>query len=119
MWGALSDESTGLSFIRRNCCWPSLAQSFSAPSPAGLMTIFYCLRFETPLTWRARSRIYIPQLLGSLFVATYYSQGYGGGIRTRLHAVKSKSKAKPAAIYWTCNCKGDERKLVREVQKFI
>jgi hypothetical protein len=27
-----------------------------------------------------------PQALGSLFVASYYSRGYGGGIRTRLHA---------------------------------
>jgi hypothetical protein len=26
------------------------------------------------------------QALGSLFVAFYGSQGYGGGIRTRLHA---------------------------------
>jgi hypothetical protein len=26
-----------------------------------------------------------PQALGSLFVASYYSQVYGGGIRTRLH----------------------------------
>jgi hypothetical protein len=28
-----------------NCCWPSPTQSFSGPSPAELMTIFYCLRF--------------------------------------------------------------------------
>jgi hypothetical protein len=28
-----------------------------------------------------------PQVLGSLFVASYGSQGYGGSIRTRLHAV--------------------------------
>jgi hypothetical protein len=27
-----------------NCCWPSPSQSFLVPSPAGLMTIFYCLR---------------------------------------------------------------------------
>jgi hypothetical protein len=27
-----------------------------------------------------------PQALGSLFVASYDSQGYGGGIRPRLHA---------------------------------
>jgi hypothetical protein len=27
------------------CCRTSPAQSFSAPSPAGLITIFYCLRF--------------------------------------------------------------------------
>jgi hypothetical protein len=38
-----------------NCCWPSPAQAFLGPSPAGLMTIFYCPRFETPWTWRARS----------------------------------------------------------------
>jgi hypothetical protein len=37
-------------------------------SPVGIVNIFYCLRFET-----------------SLFVASYDSQGYGGGIRPRLH----------------------------------
>jgi hypothetical protein len=51
-----------------NCCWSSPAQSFSGPSPVGLTTIFYCLWFET-----------------SLFVVSYGSQGYGGGIRHRLH----------------------------------
>jgi hypothetical protein len=44
-----------------NCCWSSPKQSFSGPSPAGLMTIFYCLIFEIPPTWRARfSYLYIP-----------------------------------------------------------
>jgi hypothetical protein len=38
-----------------NCCWSSPAQSFSGPSTTELMTTFYCLRFETPRTWRARS----------------------------------------------------------------
>jgi hypothetical protein len=42
----------------------SPAQSFSGPSPMGFVTTFYCLRFET-----------------SLFVASYDSQGCGGGIR--------------------------------------
>jgi hypothetical protein len=51
-----------------NCFWPSPVQSFTGPSPVGLVTIFYCLRFET-----------------SLFVASYDSQGYGGDNRTRLH----------------------------------
>jgi hypothetical protein len=51
-----------------NCCWPSAAQLFSGPSLLELATIFYCLRFET-----------------SLFVASYDSRGYGGGIRPRLH----------------------------------
>jgi hypothetical protein len=51
-----------------NCCWSSPAQSLSGPAPVGLATIFYCLKFET-----------------SLFVASYDSQGYGGGIRHRIH----------------------------------
>jgi hypothetical protein len=38
----------------------SPAQSFSGPSPAGLMTSFYCLRFETPPTWRTRSLYLYP-----------------------------------------------------------
>jgi hypothetical protein len=50
------------------CRWPLPAQSFSGPSPLGLATVFYCLRFET-----------------SLFVTSYDSQGHGGGIRPRLH----------------------------------
>jgi hypothetical protein len=51
-----------------NCCCPSPGQSFSGPSPVGLVAIYYCLRFET-----------------SLSVASYDSQGHGGGIRPRLH----------------------------------
>jgi hypothetical protein len=37
-----------------NCCWLSPSQSFLGPSLAGLMTIFYYLRFNTPPIWRAR-----------------------------------------------------------------
>jgi hypothetical protein len=66
LWGVLSDERSGLSFVCAAGSWP--AHSFSGPSPLGLETIFYCLRFET-----------------SLFVASYDSQGHGGGIRPRLH----------------------------------
>jgi hypothetical protein len=51
-----------------NYCWSLPAQSFSGPSPLGLAAIFCCLRFET-----------------CLFVASYDSQGHGGGIRSRLH----------------------------------
>jgi hypothetical protein len=64
LWGALSDERSGLSFV---CA----AQSFSRPSPLGLETIFYCLTFET-----------------SHFVASYDPQGHGGGIRPRLRTGK-------------------------------
>jgi hypothetical protein len=35
-----------------------------------------------------------PQALGSLFVASYHSQGYGGGVRSRLHTGFSNSKLK-------------------------
>jgi hypothetical protein len=75
----LLSDSYGLVFVGRPlwhedgsvfciCCWPLPAQSSSGPSTLGLATIFYCLRFET-----------------SLFVASYDSQGHGGGIRPRLH----------------------------------
>jgi hypothetical protein len=37
------------------------AQSLSGPSPAGLMTTFYCLRLEPLPAWRARSPyLYLP-----------------------------------------------------------
>jgi hypothetical protein len=61
MWDALSDGEDGS--VVYICCWCSPAQSFSGPSPVELATIFYCLRFET-----------------SLFVASYDSLGYGGGL---------------------------------------
>jgi hypothetical protein len=53
-WCGAPSLTRGL-FVVYNCCWSSTAQSFSGPGPAGLMTIFNCLRFETPPTWRARS----------------------------------------------------------------
>jgi hypothetical protein len=43
-----------------NCCGSSPAQLFSGPSPVGLMTTFYCLRFETLPTWKASSPYLCP-----------------------------------------------------------
>jgi hypothetical protein len=43
-----------------SCCWFSPAQSLLGLSPVGLVTIFYCLRFETPATWRTRSPYLYP-----------------------------------------------------------
>jgi hypothetical protein len=93
MWGTLCDERADLSVTI--CYWPTPARSFSGRSSAGLMIVFVCLRLETPSTWRARSpysypprnRVVwlYPQALGSLFVASRDSQGYGEGIRPRLH----------------------------------
>jgi hypothetical protein len=42
-------------YLGRNEYWASRGQPFSGPSSTGLVTKFYCLRFETPPTWRARS----------------------------------------------------------------
>jgi hypothetical protein len=50
------------------CCWSLPAQSFSGPSPLGLATIFYSLRFEI-----------------SLLVASIDYQGHGEGILPRHH----------------------------------
>jgi hypothetical protein len=99
--GALS-VTRGRSVVS-NCCWPSPEQPFSGPIPVGLVTIFYCLKFDTHPTGGPGSRIYIsqepvaqlyPQALGSLFVASYDSQGLGGRIRTRLHAKRELVKSK-------------------------
>jgi hypothetical protein len=68
---------------------------FSGPSPGGLVTTFYCPRVETPYNLESEVPVFITprnrvarlyaQELGSIFVASYDSQGYGGGIRPRLH----------------------------------
>jgi hypothetical protein len=52
IWGALSDERTGLLF--------SIAPRRRRNSRVGLVTTFYYLRFETPPTWRARSPYLYP-----------------------------------------------------------
>jgi hypothetical protein len=78
------------------------------------MITFYFLRFDTPQTWRARS-LYLyplgnrvtqlyPQALGSLFVPSYYSHGYGQDIRPR-HTLKVKvmlrpTVSRPASLSW-------------------
>jgi hypothetical protein len=89
MWGALSDERTDLTVT--NAAAP---QSFFGPSLAGIITRFYCLRFETPQPGGSGPRIYIPQEqsgpvippgTGSPILHRLQLQGYGGGIRTRLH----------------------------------
>jgi hypothetical protein len=76
-----------------NCCWSLPAQSLPGPSPMGLATIFYCLRFETSLT-----------------VASYDSQGYGGAIRPRLHT-GSMWKISHCSLYRLARIHWNQRKL--------
>jgi hypothetical protein len=67
MWGALSDERTD-GFVIYNCCWSS---------PAVI------LRSESRGT---RDHILLSEIRDFLFIASYDSLGYGGGIRPGLHA---------------------------------
>jgi hypothetical protein len=77
--------------VMYNCCWPSPAQSFSGPSPAGLMTIFYCFRLETPPTWRARSP-YIPQEHGAPVIPS------GTGFLLRLAGLRWRYSNPPPSV---------------------
>jgi hypothetical protein len=67
------------------------------------MTTFYFLRFETPPTPKNRVVKLYPRALGSHFVATYVSQGYGGGIRTGLHKVAFILKSVRIFTLWYVN----------------
>jgi hypothetical protein len=63
MWGALSEERTGLSVY--NCCWPLPAQSFSRPSPSGLSQIRRVLQSGGP-----GQHIYISEEQGDPVIPT-------------------------------------------------
>jgi hypothetical protein len=65
MWVALSDQRTGLSFTIAAC--PHQRSHFGAHVPG------------------TREPILLSQIRDFLFVASYDSQGYGGGIRPRHH----------------------------------
>jgi hypothetical protein len=73
-----------------SCCWPSPAKLFSGLNPTKLTTIFYCLWFESPPTWKARfPYLYSPGTgwlsytpgIGFPFVVSY-DPGYVLGIQT-------------------------------------
>lgn len=51
MLGVVSDE---VGSVVHSCCWISPTHAFPSPSPAGLMYIFYCHKFETCPSGRAR-----------------------------------------------------------------
>jgi hypothetical protein len=89
-----------LSLTRGRVCRLQLLLGFASAvihgsESRGLITIFYCLRFETLPNLEGQAPVFIspknklvrfcPQALGFLFVASYDSRGYGGGFRTHLH----------------------------------
>jgi hypothetical protein len=71
------------------------------------MIIFYCLRFQTPPTRRARSaylslrnkvaQLY-PQKLGSFLVSSFELLGYSGGIQARF---QSQSQSQSQSYFAT------------------
>jgi hypothetical protein len=96
----------GYGSIVYNCCCPSTAQSFSGLSPTRPVTVLYCLKFETPpnlegqvpvfISSRNRASRLYPRALGSLFVTSYDSLGYGGGMQTRLHKGETTARLVPS-----------------------
>jgi hypothetical protein len=71
LWGALSDESTGLQFA---------VQSLNGPSHTEPVTILYCLigdspnlKGQVPVFIYPRNKVaqLYPRALGSLYVASY------------------------------------------------
>jgi hypothetical protein len=81
MWGALSDERTGLQFP---------VQSLNGSSRAEPVTIRHCLIWDSPnlegqvpvftSPWNRVAQLY-PRAMGALYLASYNSQG----TLTRLH----------------------------------
>jgi hypothetical protein len=83
MWGSFSDERTGLTLTIAAGYRP---QSFSGPSPGVLVTIFYCLRFDTTPTWKSRCRIYIPRKQGGPVIPLCTGSRF---VTCSLHSLKS------------------------------
>jgi hypothetical protein len=67
-----------------------LSQIRDSPNQEGQVPVFISSRNRV-------AQVY-PQAMGSLFVASYDSQGYGGGMRTRLHT-GSNSPGKLLSFY--------------------
>jgi hypothetical protein len=93
MWGAFPGEGTGLSFIiaagsrQRSRSWIRVPRD-SWPHLLSQIRDSSHLEGQAPVFISTRNRMaqLYPQALGSLFVAFYDSQGYGGGNWTYLHA---------------------------------
>jgi hypothetical protein len=83
MWGALSDERTGLNLLY-NCFWALPEQPLSGSEFHRTQIIFCCLIWNSPnredqvpvfISPRNRVAQLYPRALGSLSVASYDSQG--------------------------------------------
>jgi hypothetical protein len=103
------------SLTRGRVCNLLLLLVLASAVPRDSRPYFIVLILQTPPTWRAKS-LYLypprnrvaqlyPRALGSLSVASYDSQGYGGGILSRLHMGFPFMKSVTQYIYRTmCVC---------------
>jgi hypothetical protein len=87
IWGALSDERTGLSFT-------------IAVGPRQR------IHSRVRVSWDWRPYFTVFRFETSLFVASYDSQGYGGGIRPRLHTENKEEVFDPALPFITAKRTG-------------
>jgi hypothetical protein len=75
-------------FVVYNCCWSLPEQSLFGPSPAGLMTIFYCLISDTPPTRRNRCLYLYPPGTGWPSYTPRYCVPFSSPPTTRRAAVE-------------------------------
>jgi hypothetical protein len=92
-----------------NCFCALPEQSFLGQSPAELTAIFYCLIWDSPnlkgqvpvfISPRNRVAQLHPRAPGSLFVASFDSQGYTGGILTRLYTGRTSVSGSSLEVHW-------------------
>jgi hypothetical protein len=78
-----------------------LSQTRDSPNLEGQIPVF--------ISPTSRVAQLYPQALGSLFVASYNSQDYGGGIRTRLHTGLPEHKTRNAEDIVACTAVAMQR----------
>jgi hypothetical protein len=93
MWGALSDKRTGLPFTIAVVLASAVILGSESRGTRDHILLSQIrdspnLESQVPVFISPRHRVVqlYPQALGSLFVSSYGSQGYDGGIRTHLQA---------------------------------
>jgi hypothetical protein len=111
LWGALS-ERTDLQFA---------VQSLESPSCTGPVIILYCLIWDSP-NLEGQVPVFIsptirvaklhPRALGSLYVVSYDSQGYGRGIVTSIYTGYNLSVRSSKLLY-------DWRSVSQSVSQYV
>jgi hypothetical protein len=90
------------------CCWPLPAQYFSGPSPLGLETIFYCLRFETSFSSPPTTRRVTVEVFDSTSIRVIPSNlSYNRSSLYRFltdHTENTSHVIAISAVHWRAGC---------------